>query len=63
MKNFILSNKKLALAFSVFPFLIIIGGLTCAPKTGTQNGLGSLSIKGDVSRAIEEAQKIFSEKV
>lgn len=62
MKEIILSNKKLALAFSVFPFLIIIGGIACAPQTKTQNGLGSLSVKGDQARAIEEAQKIFSEK-
>lgn len=63
MKDLILNNKKIAFLFSVFPFLIIIGGLSCSQKTGMQNGLGSLSVKGDEAAAIEAAQKIFSEKI
>jgi hypothetical protein len=62
MKDLILSNKKLALLFSIFPFLIIIGGLACAPKSAQQPNSGSPFQKGDESMAIEAAQKIFSEK-
>ena len=62
MKDKILSNNKLAFLFSVFPFLIIIGGIACAPKSLQQQSSGSPLIKGDESRAIEEAQKTFSEK-
>jgi len=62
MKDKISSNNKLAILFSVFPFLIIIGGIACAPRSLPQQNSGSPLIKGDESRAIEAAQKIFSEK-
>lgn len=62
MSEFTLSKTKMALIFSIFPFLIIVGGLACAPKTLPGTGLGSPVGKSDQADAIEAAQIMFSER-